>query len=230
VFVITADQVDSQGRADIVGHTLGDIADRFGRRLALPADRNAGDELQALTDHAPTALDLVLALTRDDAWSVGLGMGGVRMPLPTNTREATGDAFVAARAAVTRAKRAATRFAAEAVVAPGAAADVEALLNLLLTLRAGRTQPGWELFDLVSEGLTQAEAGARLGITPQSASDRARAAGLRVELAALPPLARLLARADAVQSDAAAFDTAEFDTAASGDTPSGAARPAEEDA
>jgi hypothetical protein len=220
MFVVTADQVDSQGRVDIVGRTLDHIDERFGRRLALPADRNAGDELQALTDDAATALDLILRLTRDDAWSVGLGMGGVRMPLPANTREATGDAFVAARTAVTRAKRTATRFAAEAVARPEDAADVEALLNLLLSLRAGRTRPGWELFDLVSAGLTQAEAGARLGITPQSASDRARAAGLRIELAALPAMTRLLARADAAQSD----------TAPSDDTPSGAAHPAEEDA
>ncbi|MGH1547947.1 hypothetical protein ACRAWB_01710 [Leifsonia poae] len=49
-------------------------------------------------------------------------------------------------------------------------------------------------------GLSQKEAGARLGITPQSASDRARAAGLRVELAALPALTRLLERADAAQA------------------------------
>lgn len=70
----------------------------------------------------------------------------------------------------------------------------------MLTLREGRTAAGWELYDLVVAGHTQAEAGARLGITPQSASDRARAAGLRVELAALPALTRLLARADAAQA------------------------------
>lgn len=203
MFVITADQVDSRRRADIVAPALESIHERFGDRLELPPDRNAGDELQALTADAATALDLVLSLTREGAWSVGLGLGDVRLPLPRNTREATGDAFVAARTAVNRAKRAPARFAVEAVAAAEPAADTEALLTLLLTLREGRTPAGWELYDLVTTGLTQAEAGARLGITPQSASDRARAAGLRVELAAIPALTRLLARADAAQAEVA---------------------------
>lgn len=199
MFVVTADQVDSTQRADIVGRTLESIGERFGDRLALPPDRNAGDEIQALTPDAATTLDLVLTLTRERAWSVGLGMGAVRMPLPRNTREATGDAFVAARTAVTRAKRTPVRFAVDGVADPESAADVEAVLTLLLTLRESRTPAGWELYDLVTSGLTQADAAARLGISPQSASDRARAAGLRVELAALPALTRLLARADAAQ-------------------------------
>lgn len=202
MFVITADQVDSRGRPDIVAPVLDALNGRFGDRLLLPVDRNAGDELQALTADAATALDIVTTLARGDAWSVGLGIGEVRLPLPSHTREAGGDAFVAARSAVTRAKRTPTRFAADAVVAPQPAADVEALVGLLLTLRAGRTAAGWELYDLVSTGMTQAEAGARLGITPQSASDRARAAGLRADLAAQSALVRLLEGADAAQRTA----------------------------
>jgi len=200
MFVITADQVDSRGRPDIVAPVLAALNERSGDRLLLPVDRNAGDELQALTADAATAFDIVTTLARGDAWSVGLGIGEVRTPLPPHTREAGGDAFVAAREAVTRAKHTPTRFAAAAVAAPQPAADVEALIRLLLTLRAGRSEAGWELYDLVSSGLTQAEAGARLGITPQSASDRARAAGLRADLAAQPALVRLLQSADAAQA------------------------------
>jgi hypothetical protein len=202
MFVVTADQVDSRSRPDIVAPALAELNDRHGERLALPADRNAGDELQALTADPATALDIVTALARGHAWSVGLGIGDVRTPLPDATREASGDAFVAARAAVTRAKRTPLRFAAEAVAAPEPADDVEALVGLLLALRAGRSEAGWELYDLVAAGLTQAEAGARLGITPQSASDRARAAGLRADLAAQPALVRLLGTADAAQRSA----------------------------
>ncbi len=172
----------------------------------LPVDRNAGDELQVLTDDAGTALAIVLDLTRDGAWSVGLGVGSVRLPLPAETREASGDAFVAAREAVGRAKKAATRFAVEATSArndgarndggwPGAA-DAEALVNLALVIRERRTPPGWELYDLVAAGLTQADAAARLGITAPSASSRARAAAVRPELAALPALTRLLENVD----------------------------------
>jgi hypothetical protein len=212
VFVVTADQVDSRRRPDIVEPTLTAVRERFAPRLALPPDRNAGDELQVLTADAATALDLILSLTRDGEWSVGLGLGAVRRPLPQNTREATGDAFVAARTAVTRAKRAPTRFAVEALADAERAADAEAVIALLLTIREGRSAAGWELYDLVSSGLTQAEAGARLGITPQSASDRARAAALRVEQAAIPALARLLERADAAQDAAAGADNAERST------------------
>lgn len=203
MFVITADQVGSRRRADLVAPELESIGERFGPRLALPPDRNAGDELQVLTADAGAALDLILSLTREGRWSVGVGLGSVRLPLPESTREATGDAFVAARSAVNRAKRMPYRLAIDAVADPEPAADAEALLTLLLTVREGRTAAGWELYDLVTSGLTQAEAGARLGITPQSASDRARAAGLRVELAALPALTRLLARADAAQRNGA---------------------------
>ncbi|HEY8280995.1 MAG TPA: DNA-binding protein [Leifsonia sp.] len=199
MFVITADQVGSRDRPDLVAGTMAHLEERFRDALALPVDRNAGDEVQALTADAGAALRIVLHLTRDGDWSVGLGCGDVRTPLPDATREATGDAFVAARAAVTRAKRRPTRFAVEAVVEPQPADDAEALLDLLLTLREGRSAAGWELYDLVAAGLTQTEAGARLGITPQSASDRARAADLRVELAAIEPLTRLLARLDDAQ-------------------------------
>ncbi|MGN6429066.1 MAG: DNA-binding protein [Leifsonia sp.] len=206
MFVITADQVGSRTRPDIVGSVQARLDERYGERLALPVDRNAGDELQALTADAATALALVLDLTRSDEWSVGLGIGSVRLPLPRNTREAAGDAFVAARSAVTRAKRTPGRFACEAVAEPQSGEDAEALLGLLLAIRASRSDAGWELYDLVTSGLTQAEAGARLGITPQSASDRARAAALRVELAAHPALTRLLQNADAAQAAGADAD------------------------
>jgi hypothetical protein len=199
MFVITADQVDSRSGPDLAAGALDDLNKRYRPRLALPVDRNAGDEIQALTADPRAAVDLVLDLTRTGTWSVGLGCGAVRTPLPDETREASGDAFIAARAAVTRAKRTATRFAASAVRDQQAAEDAEAILNLLLTIRAGRSAAGWELFDLVAAGLTQAEAGKRLGITPQSASDRARAGGIRVELAAIGPLTRLLESLDDAQ-------------------------------
>ncbi|GIT81137.1 hypothetical protein LLS1_28060 [Leifsonia sp. LS1] len=202
MFVITADQVGSRTGPDLAAETMTVVQERHGERLALPVDRNAGDELQALTADPATALALVLELTRDGLWSVGVGIGAVRSPLPAQTRAASGDAFVAARTAVGRAKRSPTRLAVDSLTAPEAAADVEALTDLLLTLRDGRSAAGWELYDLVTAGLTQAQAGARLGITPQSVSDRARAAGLRVELAAVPALTRLLASADASRAGA----------------------------
>ncbi|MCU1577652.1 MAG: DNA-binding protein [Leifsonia sp.] len=202
MFVITADQIDSRSTTDVAGSTRDSINRDHGGRLLLPADRNAGDEIQALTDDAGTALALVLELTRTGQWSVGLGCGGIRLPLPSATREASGEAFFAARDAVSRAKKQQTRFAIEARSAdeagqtwPGGE-DAEALVNLLLLLRERRSPAGWELYDLISAGMAQSEAAVRLGITPPSVSSRARAAGIRLELASIGALTRLLENLD----------------------------------
>jgi len=43
---------------------------------------------------------------------------------------------------------------------------------------ARRTTRGWEVADLVGQGLTYAEVGQRLGITQSAVSQRAQAAGI----------------------------------------------------
>ena len=196
MFVVTADQVSSRTTADRVGDTLRRLNRELGDRLSLPADRTAGDELQLLVTTGADALEICLRLDREGGWSVGVGVGSVNLPLGAGVRESAGGAFIAARAAVDRAKRRSTRLAIEHEHSPEAAGDAEALIDLLLILRARRSSEGWELHDLLAGSGTQAEAAARLGITPQAASKRAQAAGLRAERAAIPPLARLLDRID----------------------------------
>ncbi len=204
MFAITADQIDSRNRPDHAEAALELLARLGGDRLALPADRTAGDEVQALTRDARTALDIVLALARTEQWSIGVGIGGVRAPLPSATRAATGDALVAAREAVQTAKRRPTRVALAAGRATRPAAEsLQAVLDLLLQLRDRRSPEGWELYDLVETGLTQAEAAERLGITPQAASKRAIAAGIRLDAAARDGIAELLALADGADAGAA---------------------------
>lgn len=201
MIVITADQVDSRSTPDVASETIDAINSTFGGHLVLAADRTAGDEIQMLVDDGRTAVDIVLALTRTARWSVGLGFGTVRRPLGASIRESTGDAFVAARSAVDRAKKRQTRFAAAAEPGRPQARDLEALVDLLLVLRARRSDQGWEIHDLVTRGLSQADAATEIGITPQSASKRARAADLKTEDAAIAPLARL---ADAIDAGFAA--------------------------
>jgi hypothetical protein len=193
MFVLTADQVDSRHDTDRVAGALSWLLQAHGSRLALPPDRNAGDELQAITMHASTALDAALALTRTGHWSVGLGVGAVRLPLPGTVREASGPAFISARAAVEAAKKATHRFWLDAEgrgLLDGA--QVHALVELVLTVRARRSEEGWAVVDLLHEGLNQASAAARLGITPQAVSLRLSAAQWRVEEAARPALVLLL--------------------------------------
>ncbi|CAQ01357.1 DNA-binding protein [Clavibacter sepedonicus] len=213
MFVITADQKASRHDIDRAGTGRDDLAARYEGRLVLPVDRTSGDEVQALVADAATALDMVLMLTRAGHWSVGLGIGTVRIPLPRATREATGPAFIAARDAVTAAKRSATRFAlavdppiarsgdGDAPELPGAA-EVEALITLLLLARDRRTPQGWDVVDRMAGGGTQREVAAELGVTPQAVSTRLRTSGWRAERAAIPGLEALLAHLDAGASHA----------------------------
>jgi hypothetical protein len=236
MFVVTADQKDSRSDVDRAGEVLDDLNHRFAGALALPADRTAGDEVQALLSRASDALAMMLDLTRREHWSVGLGIGRVRTPLPADTRAATGDAFIAARDAVDAAKRSPTRFAlaVEGLPSPGHDAgaastatgtgigtgtgmntdtdtdtgtgsdtgsevspdEVEAMITLLLLARDRRTEQGWEVVDRMASGGTQRDVAAALGITPQAVSTRLRTAAWRTEQAALPGLAKLLARLD----------------------------------
>jgi len=197
VFIITADQIDSTHRADLAGDAVSHFNANYRSALVLPVDRNAGDEIQAMVDAPEAALALILELTRTEQWSVGCGIGDVRSPLPANTREAAGAGFVAARQAVDRAKRSPTRFALRVDAdQPLAEADIAPILDLVLFVRSRRTDEGWELYDLLADGMTQSEAASRLGISPQAASQRARAAGIRTELAAHPAIARLLGEAN----------------------------------
>ena len=206
MIVITADQIDSRTTPDVAGEAIEFVNGRFSDRLLLAAERTAGDEIQALVASGRAALEIALALTRSRRWSVGIGIGAVREPLGRGIRESTGDAFVSARSAVERAKKRPTRFALVSLAAPARAAEVEALVDLLLVLRARRTEQGWEMRDLISRGLTQADAAVELGITPQSASKRVRTADLRAEDAAIAPLAALVDALDAESGGSARGD------------------------
>ena len=200
MFVITADQRDSRATGDAVADALELLNHRWAPDLTLAAERTAGDELQLLTGSATAALSITLELNRLGRWSVGIGIGDVETPLGDSVRASRGPAFVAARDAVERAKRSQTHCAVSGEPPHAEVGHLEALLDLLLLLRERRTEPGWELHALLAEGLSQQEAAARLGITAQSASQRARTAGLRAEEAATGALVSLLTRVDVLLS------------------------------
>ena len=197
MYAITADQVDSRHGNDLVEAALAQVTELGAGRLALPPDRTAGDELQVITDDAAAALDILLSLARARDWSIGLGIGDIRHPLPDATRAATGPALIRAREAVEAAKRRSPRVAI--VADEGGFPDgptLQATLDLLLQLRERRSPEGWELFDLVESGLSQADAASRLDISPQAASSRALAAGIKLDSAARSALIALLTGAD----------------------------------
>lgn len=203
MFVITADQRDSRVSADLVPTALEVVEERGARRLALAPERTAGDEMQVALADPAAVLAIVLDLTRSRQWSVGVGIGTVETPLPDSVRAARGEAFLNARDAVDRAKRASTRLA---ITAPGDDPDAEALVRLLVDLRDRRSAEGWEVYDLLADGRSQREVADLLGISEGAVSLRAKAAGLRVEEAAAPALVRLLTRLDAAADTPPADD------------------------
>ena len=211
MFVITADQIDSRNDHDRAREMIAHLVAQNPSAFSLPPDQTAGDEIQLLVSAAGPALDAILALHRSGHWSIGLGVGTVRAPLPASTRQATGDAFIAARDAVLRAKKTEAHFALEPGRTDAAAPGIEALLTMLLLLRQRRTPQGWQAGDLFESGLPQTDIAAQLGITTGAVSQRLKAAQYRVEQAARPALARLLEQLD-VCPNVATNETAKIET------------------
>lgn len=194
MFVITADQIDSRTDVDRSPTTLTSLNERFAADLVLPADQTAGDEIQVLTTSGSAAFEIVLDLSRSGAWSIGLGVGAVRHPLPDAARKATGPAFFAARDAIDAAKRSEPRFALRAAEDSGLinAADVEPYIRLLLVLHARRSAQAWEVIDLVATGMTQKRAAEHLGISAAAVSQRLKAAMWSIDDDAHAAIVKLL--------------------------------------
>jgi hypothetical protein len=197
MFVIIADQIASSTHSDLVDSALALLTERFAPTLTLAPERTAGDELQLLTANAETALEAGLLLVREGLWRVGVGVGSVSTPLPLSVREARGPAFSAARSAIVAAARSAHQWALRGADDESRmTAELGVLTELLLAQRARWSPQGWELYDLLAAGDTQADAAQRIGISPQAVSKRARAAGLRLDAEAREALSRLLTDAD----------------------------------
>jgi hypothetical protein len=174
VVVLTVDQRDSSRTADAVPGALDALA-------AVPVlrgfERTAGDELQGVLDD-PAAVTTVLEwLLRAEQWNVGLGLDEVDQPLPDSTRAGRGPAYLRAREAVTSAKSALWRLQVRGADERGARA-LETTLWLWAALLSRRTARGWEVADLVDEGLRYDEVAARLEISQSAVSQRAAAAGI----------------------------------------------------
>ncbi|MGI3780164.1 MAG: hypothetical protein ACRYG2_05235 [Janthinobacterium lividum] len=193
-YVLTVDQRDSRNTRDEVDRAVAELA---GVSTLLGFRRTVGDEFQGLLDDPVSVLGAILGLMRTRTWHLGVGIGPVDRPLPADgdPTRAHGPAFVAARDAVEQAKSDPHHVAVVAPGAPDEAYDVKAVLDLLDTVRQGRTRAGWEVADLALAGLTQAASAERLSISRQAVQQRLRAAGWAAEDAARPTLVRLLARA-----------------------------------
>lgn len=196
MFVMTVDQRRSRRDIDRVP----DLLDRYRDfDLIRPFERTAGDEVQAVCEDAATVVAIALDLVATPHWSVGIGVGSVELPLPDTTRAGRGQAFEAARDAVTRAKNAPAALAVTGPE-PEAAEDAETASTLVALLVARRSDQGREAVALMAEGMSQTDAAERLGISKQAMSQRLSVAGWHVENAGRTLAARLLNAADATGS------------------------------
>ncbi len=204
MFVLTVDQIESRQRPDLVEHALVSLATL---RVAIPFTRTVGDEFQGALADAESVVAAVLRLLRTGEWHVGLGIGPIERPLPSDTRAARGSAFVAARTAVEQAKNELSHLSVVAA-APAAteAEDAGVVFQLLIALHHRRSVQGWAAVDEVRAAGSQAAAATRLGISRQAVGQRLQAASWALERRTVPVLARLLDRADAAAAVAEGGD------------------------
>jgi hypothetical protein len=178
--VLTVDQDGSREATDQVPTALEALADVATR---LPFERTVGDEFQGVLDDPGALVPALERLLRAGAWNIGIGIGEVETPLPDTARAGRGPAYLAARDAVTAAKSSPwhVRVLARDDPDDGRAAPSRALESavwLWAALLDRRTSRGWEVADLVDQGLTYDETASRLGITQSAVSQRAAAAGI----------------------------------------------------
>ncbi|MEY9775927.1 MarR family transcriptional regulator [Arthrobacter sp. MW3 TE3886] len=228
MYVMTIDQRGSTGDIDRVPGLLKGLsalstAGRF--------ERSVGDEVQGVVERADEVVEIALHALRSGRWYVGIGVGEVDLPLPASPREGSGPAFVAARAAVDRAKGAAAHVPLAVVAgrdrrrahAANAAADgangsqaaracanAEAVLRLIGRLVQDRTAAQWKVVDVLrsvrhdTHGThgSQKIAAQKLGITEQSVSRAVLRSGWQEEWAARPAAELLLTLAhDSIEGE-----------------------------
>lgn len=198
--VMTIDQRGSRRDVDRVEDLLTQLALDPGKDtdaangLALPFERTQGDEVQGVLTDPALLLDLTLRCARARHWTVGIGIGAIRTPIPDSTRKASGSAFENARDAVNRAKSGLEAVAVEGPE-PTSSRYAEAVLSTLTTLLRRRSEPGWQAVDLMAGGRTQTETAELLGISKQAVSQRLHAAWWWHEQALRPVAVHLLTEA-----------------------------------
>jgi hypothetical protein len=192
MYVLTINQRDSREVGDLVPELIKSL-----RHLpaAIPFQRSVGDEAIGAVEEASTAIDAALIALRSRRWHVGLGVGELRLPLPSEIKDAEGYGLVYARRAVNRAQKTGERVPL-AVAGPDAdvAAEAEAVLRLLGQIVATRTDAEWKVLDLMTPGARgqQKFIAEELGITSQAVSKAVVRSHWVEEWACRPAAARLL--------------------------------------
>jgi DNA-binding NarL/FixJ family response regulator len=173
VAVLTVDQQGSRSSPDLVPGTLAALADVS---LLRPFERTVGDEFQGVVADPAVLVQAVERLLREGTWNIGIGIGAVEEPLPDHARAGRGAAYLQARSAVTAAKT--SPWHLRVLGDDPAARALETVLWLWAVVLGRRTARGWEVADLVEQGLSYEQCARHLGISQSAVSQRAQAAGI----------------------------------------------------
>lgn len=194
VYVVTLDQRRREA-GDLVPGLLRRLADL---ETVVPFQRARAHAVQGITADPGAAVVAALAGLRGGAWSVGIGVGPVRLETATDPEGRTG--LRADGPGTVHARRAAEEAAAGRVPvrvaaddAP-AAARAQAVLRLLGRIVAERSDAEWRVVDLLVPGARgqQKIVAAELGISPQAVSKAVARSLWQEEQDARPAAARLL--------------------------------------
>jgi len=173
IAVLTVDQQGSRSGPDLVPATMAALG---GVSLLRAFERTVGDEFQGVADDPAELVRAVELLLREGTWNVGIGVGSVEEPLPEHARAGRGPAYLQARSAVTAAKT--SPWHLRVLGDDPAARALETVLWLWAVVLGRRTARGWEVADLVEQGLSYDACARRLGISQSAVSQRAQAAGI----------------------------------------------------
>ncbi len=204
MFAIIAEQINSRREKGAVHQVISEIsaiAQDGGTQLTLPPQRTSGDEFQCLLNEPDSLYRLIRLLVEDGRWHIGIGVGDVETPLPTDVRGARGSALVNARQAINDSK---STYPSVVLVGKNQpeALDANVILRLTCSLLDQRTRRGWEAIHATEQSLegdgSMSEASDSLGITKQALSQRLQAANWKLETESRPTVLRTLGAAAGV--------------------------------
>lgn len=189
--VVNADQRHSRRNQDAVGSTIEALT---GQHLdfVLPPVRTMGDQWQCLTT-SPRTLTQICAQLSVDNWHVGIGIGTVDQPLPDDSREARGPAYLLARQALEGAGRSPLVLAEGHDPDAAPLADLNATLALVWFIWNRRSPQGWQVSRAV-QNHRPAQVASMLDISASAVSQRLATAGHEPVQAGVAMLDRLWTR------------------------------------
>lgn len=160
-----------------------------------PFQRSGTNLLVGVPERPEDAVDAILRALRNHHWVVGVGVGSLYEPVPSEAQYLQGAALGYAHTALERSEHTGERIPLSIIgPTPALAAEAEAVLRLLGQVVSTRSVAEWAVLDLLVPGVRgqQKHVAAELGISAQAVSKAVVRSAWVEEWAARPAAARLL--------------------------------------